>query len=637
MMMKTRTLVVVALGLWVGACADDPGTGTTNGTGGAGGMGGGGAGGMGGSGAGGMGGGGAGGMGGGGAGGMGGSGAGGMGGGGAGGMGGGGAGGMGGGGAGGMGGGGAGGMGGGGAGGMGGASSASSGGLICTPGEMKSCYDGPGGTEGVGTCLGGTSTCLPDGSGFGPCAGEVLPATDDCKTAADEDCNGANAACPGSTSWSRRFGSNLMDQTEEKLGGLAVDAGGNVLIAGHYLSTMDFDGGLGLAGGASARDGFVAKLDGTGQPIWTRKIASLNNLYVRGACVDPQGNVAVVGDTNGDGINAGGGLKVGTGAVQTFVVSYDPDGNHRFSLVSNGSGSAYAKAVACGTDGSIALVGYFTGSLTFGGTQIMANGSDAFVVKFSGDGQAVFTKRFGDGSFQAATGAAFDSQGRLVISGYNAGMINFGIATLDRGPFVARLSAIGEHVASRRFPDNLMQNSNVPVRVSAGPNDTLVLATDSQDMPMTLDLGIAGPQNGTFFMVKLDASTAPVWGRAFSGAGGLKGVTFGNNGDVVVTGALRGSVDFGSGTAQTTAGASDIVVASYSAADGAFRWSRVVGDSDGKSMPQWGEAVGVNAAGQIYVGGSFEGAIHWGDQEHVASFGHVGLYSSDVFVASLAP
>jgi len=587
-----------------------------------------------------MGGGGSGGMATGGSGGMGGGGSGGMATGGSGGMGGGGAGGMGGGGSGGMGGaGGTGGSGGmGGDGGMGGTSSASSGAQICIPGTPKSCYEGPVGTEGVGTCLGGMSTCLPDGTGFGPCEGAVLPATDDCKTAADEDCNGANAVCPGSTSWSRRFGSNLMNnQTEEKLGGLAVDAGGNVLIAGHYLSTMDFDGGLGLGDGGSARDGFVAKLDSTGQPIWARKIAALNNLYMRGACVDPQGNVVVVGETHGGGINAGGGLKVGTGSVQTFVVSYDPAGNHRFSLVSNGSGSAYAKAVACGADGSIALVGYFTGNLTFGGNQITANGSDAFVVKFAGDGQQLFTKRYGDASFQAATGAAFDTQGRVVISGYNDNTIDFGVATLAKGFYVARLSATGEHLASRSFPGDATSLSKLLVRVSAGPDDTLVLATDSEDTPIVVDLGVAGTQNGTFFMVKLDGSTTPVWGRVFSGAGGLKGVTFGNNGDVVVTGALRGSVDFGSGTAQTTAGSSDIVVASYSVADGAFRWSRVEGDFDAKSMPQWGEAVGVNAAGQIYVGGSFEGAIHWGDQEHVASFGHVGLYSSDVFVASLAP
>ena len=30
------------------------------------------------------------------------------------------------------------------------------------------CYGGPDGTEGVGVCTGGTQTCLPDASGFGP-------------------------------------------------------------------------------------------------------------------------------------------------------------------------------------------------------------------------------------------------------------------------------------------------------------------------------------------------------------------------------------------------------------------------------------------------------------------------------------
>lgn len=534
-------------------------------------------------------------------------------------------------GAGGMGTGGAGGIGQGGMGGMAGASSSSSGGQVCTPGAVTSCYDGPMGTDGVGTCIAGMSTCLSDGSGFGPCEGQVVPSTDDCKTPADEDCNGTNAACPGSTAWSRRFGGSLMAATEEKLGGLAVDAGGNIIIAGHYHSTMDFGAGLELGGGPSAYDGFAAKLDSAGNPIWARKITATNIFYMRGACVDPQGNVAVVGETDG-AIDGGGGLNSGSGTQRAFVVGYDPDGNHRFTLVSQGSSMTYVKDVACGPDGSIAMVGYFGGNVTFGGNQITASGWDAYVVKLSSTGQVIFTKRYGDAVFQAATGAAFDSQGRLVVSGLNEGTINFGVAMLGPGLFFARLSATGDHVSSKSFPGG--GQGNMPIRVSAGPNDSLVLTTSSEDNTTMVDFGIDGPKSGTFFMWKVDGNDAPAWGRAFSGAGGLNDVTFGKNGDVIVTGALRGSVDFGSGMAQNTAGGSDIVVASYAAMDGAFRFSRVVGDSDSKTLPQWGEAVDVNAAGQIYVGGSFEGAIHWGDQEHVASF---GFGWSDVFVASLAP
>ena len=66
-----------------------------------------------------------------------------------------------------------------------------SGSCECTPGEQIACYTGPAGTQDVGVCLGGLQTCDPEGTGFGPCEGEVLPALIDlCANAIDENCDG---------------------------------------------------------------------------------------------------------------------------------------------------------------------------------------------------------------------------------------------------------------------------------------------------------------------------------------------------------------------------------------------------------------------------------------------------------------
>ncbi|MEZ4365589.1 MAG: hypothetical protein R2939_04795 [Kofleriaceae bacterium] len=61
---------------------------------------------------------------------------------------------------------------------------------VCEPGTTVACYTGPVGTEDVGACIGGQSTCSEEGTG-GPCLGQVLPAVEeDCATAADDDCDG---------------------------------------------------------------------------------------------------------------------------------------------------------------------------------------------------------------------------------------------------------------------------------------------------------------------------------------------------------------------------------------------------------------------------------------------------------------
>ncbi|MBK6695182.1 MAG: hypothetical protein IPG50_23660 [Myxococcales bacterium] len=64
--------------------------------------------------------------------------------------------------------------------------------LGCTAGTTRDCYEGPAGTNGVASCHGGSQTCKPDGSGFGPCTGQVLPGTEagQCADTADNDCDG---------------------------------------------------------------------------------------------------------------------------------------------------------------------------------------------------------------------------------------------------------------------------------------------------------------------------------------------------------------------------------------------------------------------------------------------------------------
>jgi hypothetical protein len=52
----------------------------------------------------------------------------------------------------------------------------------------RACYSGPTGTDGVGTCHGGTESCL--GGTWGPCTGEVVPSGEACNDE-DDDCDGS--------------------------------------------------------------------------------------------------------------------------------------------------------------------------------------------------------------------------------------------------------------------------------------------------------------------------------------------------------------------------------------------------------------------------------------------------------------
>ena len=64
-------------------------------------------------------------------------------------------------------------------------------GCACVPGEVRDCYTGALGTEGVGPCHGGKQSCEWTGVSYGPCEDEQVPEPEVCDAAkVDENCNG---------------------------------------------------------------------------------------------------------------------------------------------------------------------------------------------------------------------------------------------------------------------------------------------------------------------------------------------------------------------------------------------------------------------------------------------------------------
>jgi len=61
--------------------------------------------------------------------------------------------------------------------------------VLCDPGSKQSCYTAPDETKNKGICRIGEQTCTADGSKWGDCVGQVLPAPEQCN-GQDDDCNG---------------------------------------------------------------------------------------------------------------------------------------------------------------------------------------------------------------------------------------------------------------------------------------------------------------------------------------------------------------------------------------------------------------------------------------------------------------
>jgi hypothetical protein len=225
----------------------------------------------------------------------------------------------------------------------------------------------------------------------------------------------------GTHLWSKRFGDASNQQTAH---GLAVDASGNILITGTAYGTVNFGGvSLTTLGGG---DVFVAKLDSSGNHLWSKRFGDATNQVGSGIATDAAGDVYLSGYFLGT-MNFGGANLSTLGGADTYLAKLDPSGNHLWSMRGGGLSNQSAVNVAVDPFGNVSIIGVLTGSGSFGGgTLTSAGGTDILVAKYDPSGNHLWSKSFGDPGTQGVKGLTTDSAGSLLLTGILTGAVDFG-------------------------------------------------------------------------------------------------------------------------------------------------------------------------------------------------------------------
>jgi len=197
--------------------------------------------------------------------------------------------------------------------------------------------------------------------------------------------------------------------------GIATDAEGNVYVVGNT------QGALGGAYKGGDRwpygDAFVIKYDRDGRILWKRQPGTNEADHAFGVATDSDGNVFVVGTTYGAlaGPYKGGGESYG----DAFVIKFDADGRIVWKRQRGTPGSDVASGVATDADGNAYVVGGTEGE--FGG--LHQGNTDAFVLKFDRDGTLVWSDQPGTPSSDWASGVATDTDGNAYVAGSTFGSL----------------------------------------------------------------------------------------------------------------------------------------------------------------------------------------------------------------------
>ena len=419
--------------------------------------------------------------------------------------------------------------------------------------------------------------------------------------------------------WSKRFG----DTSPQYAGAVAVDASKNAIVTGDFYGTVDFGGGALTSAGAY--DIYLAKLGSNGSYVWSKRFGDGNEQVVQDVAVDASGNVIIAGYFEGT-VDFGGGMLTSAGLRDAFVAKFGSDGSYVWSKRFGDGNYQAANGLALDASGNIIITGVFMGTVDFGGgTLTGAGGWDIFVAKFASNGDHIWSKRFGDGNHQYAPAVAVDHSDNIVVAGYFTGSVDFGGGPLTSAGgedvYVAKFNSSGGHQWSKRFGD--VSTSQEAWAVAVDASDNAILAgyfTGSVDFGG----GALTSAGGTdIFVAKFGSDGAHVWSKRFGdGYGQLaQAVAVDPSDNVIVAGYFAGSVDFGGG-ALTSAGYDDAFVAKL-APGGGHVWSKRFGDANFQEA----QAVAVDASGNAVVAGYFTGTVDFGGGA-LTSAG-----SEDIFVA----
>jgi len=405
----------------------------------------------------------------------------------------------------------------------------------------------------------------------------------------------------------------------------AFDASGNVYITGYFAGTINL-GGANLTS-AGNEDIFVAKFNASGVHQWSQRFGDAASQTAFSIQTDGFGNVVITGNFSGT-LNFGG-IDLVSSGTDVFLATFNASGVHQWSARYGDSAVQSGTALEIDNSNNILLTGYFAGQIDFGnGTLTAVGGNDVFLAKFNSAGSPQWSTGYNDTGDAIAYAVAVDSNKNITITGVFDGSITFGGSILNS-------QANSDVFVARISAGGAHLNS----QSFGGPDDSfpLAVALDAAGNPVIGgyflnkvnfgggDLVSAGEND--VFVAKFTTSLAHTWSKRFGGTDNqaCTGLDVDAAGNVLFTSGFYSTIDFGGGVLTTDGGPARAYLALLDP-NGAHLWSRAFG-SVGIAT---GNVVRFDANDDVVWTGTYSGSITIGAQ----SFSSAG--NSDFFLAKLS-
>ena len=357
----------------------------------------------------------------------------------------------------------------------------------------------------------------------------------------------------GQLIWQRGFGGVGAETSFGR--SITTDNVGNVIVTGAFgHGTVDFGGGAVLTYTGYTYNGVILKLNSDGSTLWAKQVAP----YQLNIARDSANNLLVEGSFSGS-VNLGGGVltctpTLGGPARDFFVAKFDPSGNHLWSKRYGGSGDEQHSRIVASPSGEFIVFGstypYNGGEIDFGtGVLPPAGGWDILIAKFDSDGNCQWSARYGDAANQHFRAVALDAAGNIAISGSSNSTLQLGGMSVSSGVFLAKLTPAGQTLWAKSWPSSSMEVA------FDSHNNLVTVGTIYGGDPVDFGGGtFTAEVEGDVFVARFDSEGNHLASQYFTGPNMqyASGMCLDNADNVVLSGILMGTVDFGGGPLTVT-------------------------------------------------------------------------------------
>lgn len=387
---------------------------------------------------------------------------------------------------------------------------------------------------------------------------------------------------------------------------VTVDANGNIYVVGFTEGNMYKK--------IEYYDVFLTKFNAAGVEQWTRQLntdSETNKSFDPnlGVAVDASGNIYVTGNTSLNLNPAKVVTVIPTEGYDAFLAKFDTNGNTLWTRMLGSPGDDYGTDVAVDINGNVYISGYTDGNLDGHYTKDKGAGYDMFLAMYDPRGYKLWVKQLDMNDADYGWGVAVDANGHIYVSGTTGSGAIYQVRTKSGSPesdmFLARYSITGALEWVRTLNSQYIVPSGC--RVAVGADGIYVTGSTTGNLD-----GNHSSTGYDMFLVKYSFAGFKLWLRQLGDSGDDYGsdVTVDAKGYLYVTG-TTGSNPF---DGNYSFGWYDIFITKYDAS-GNKQWTTRFGSDQDDG------GVGVAAAGgYIFAVGNtnsyrFDGNIQIGNSD----------------------